>query len=279
MFNPIQFYEFGKKRGVSFDVNALLLDNFPCNGTAFSLRKIKSSSIFCIKVRRTSDNTLQDIGFIGKDLDTNALTTFINGSDGYIHTWYDQSGSGQHAIQTLNANQPKIATSGSVILNGGKPAMFYNKSNKSYFNLSTSVFAGSFLDMYISMHTTSISTFGSMIMICGSPLIYWQLGETTQGYIQNTGISASYDWGNYYRRLVNLKSLPFSSYVNGVIMSTRTDSVVIVPQGTIPYTIGAYLNGQEWNLEGFMQELIIYKQEQTNRENIFLNMNNYYSIY
>tara|TARA_R110000850_G_scaffold124540_1_gene242761 strand:- start:115 stop:996 length:882 start_codon:yes stop_codon:yes gene_type:complete len=114
-------YMFGRKQGV---VLQKLLDQFPNAAAAFSVKKIRNAYTgFCIRVRRASDNTTLDIGFSGDDLDTSSLQTFCAGTDGFINTWYDQSGNAKNATQATNANQPKIVTSGSVILKNGIPAI------------------------------------------------------------------------------------------------------------------------------------------------------------
>lgn len=71
-----------------------------------------------LEVRRSSDNALQDIGFIGNGaLDTAALATFLGASDGFVRTFTNQQGtSGNGFDQTSsNADQPKIATAGASL--------------------------------------------------------------------------------------------------------------------------------------------------------------------
>lgn len=77
----------------------------------------------CIKVRRSSDNTLQDIGFdqYGR-IDIDALQTFVGSGDGYIHTFYDQAKI-DNFIQNENTRQPKIIESGMLLLENGKPTI------------------------------------------------------------------------------------------------------------------------------------------------------------
>jgi hypothetical protein len=71
----------------------------------------------CIRVRRASDNTEQDIGFDNNgELDTTALTTFCTGTDCFIKTWYDQSGNGNDGTQSTTASQPKIYDSSTGVL-------------------------------------------------------------------------------------------------------------------------------------------------------------------
>jgi hypothetical protein len=87
-----------------------LLDNYPGAVAAYSLRKLdKDYTGDAIRVRRASNNTEQDIGFDANgDLDTSALATFCSGTDGFVKTWYDQSGNGNDATQTTTSAQPKI---------------------------------------------------------------------------------------------------------------------------------------------------------------------------
>lgn len=68
----------------------------------------------CIRVRRSSDNTEQDIGFSSGLLDTAALASFVGANDGFIVTWYDQSGGANHFSQATAARQPAIVLSGVV---------------------------------------------------------------------------------------------------------------------------------------------------------------------
>lgn len=90
---------------------------------AYGLRKLSSSySGYCIKVRRASDNAEQDIGFSGNDLDTAALASFCSGTNGFIKTWYDQSGNSKNASVSSTGRQPQIVSSGTVLVDAnGNP--------------------------------------------------------------------------------------------------------------------------------------------------------------
>ena len=70
----------------------LLLDTYTGAAAAYSLRLLRSSySGSAIRVRRASDNTEQDIGFVDNELDTSTLETFCSGTNGFVKTWYDQA--------------------------------------------------------------------------------------------------------------------------------------------------------------------------------------------
>lgn len=44
----------------------------------------------CIRVRRSSDSTEQDINFSNGIVDTTAIASFVGAGTGYVMTWYDQ---------------------------------------------------------------------------------------------------------------------------------------------------------------------------------------------
>jgi hypothetical protein len=90
-----------------------------------SVRKIVTAYAgSCMRVRRTSDNTEQDIGFDGSGLlDVAALESFCSGTDGRVRTWYDQSGNGINWQQATAGTQPFICRSGATVLINGVPAV------------------------------------------------------------------------------------------------------------------------------------------------------------
>ena len=112
--------------GQALVTSTLLLDVYGANvEAAYSVRKLSASYAgSAIRVRRSSDNSEQDIGFDGNgDLDTSALTTFVGANDGKVVKWYDQSGNSSDAVQTNVNGQPHIIASGVLSNQGGKPAV------------------------------------------------------------------------------------------------------------------------------------------------------------
>ena len=102
--------------------NAGLTSSTPA-AAAYSIRQLSSAyGGFALQVRRSSDNTTQDIGFTaGGDLDTASLKTFVGGGNGYVTIWYDQSGNGKNLAQATNAQQPALVASGVINREQGKP--------------------------------------------------------------------------------------------------------------------------------------------------------------
>lgn len=93
--------------------------------TAYSLRRVGPYYGPLIKVRRSADDAEQDIGVLNGQLDINSLLTFCGAGSGYISTWYDQSGNGNHATQITTSIQPRIVNSGTVDTQNNKPAAIF----------------------------------------------------------------------------------------------------------------------------------------------------------
>ncbi len=86
---------------------------------AYSLRDLndKQGNNKVVRVRRSSDNAERD--FLAKELSNAELITWVgSGNDGFVETWYDQSGNGSDATQTTIAKQPKIVDGGSLVTGG-----------------------------------------------------------------------------------------------------------------------------------------------------------------
>jgi hypothetical protein len=101
------------------------LDTISTPGAAYSIRRLRTAYTGpLLRVRRSSDNAEQDIGFSSSgcgDLDTAALTTFVGGNSAFIRTWYDQSGNGRNISQTTSANQPRLVNAGTLeVTSGGR---------------------------------------------------------------------------------------------------------------------------------------------------------------
>jgi len=106
-----------------------VLDTYTGAQMAFGLRKLRTAySGSAIRVRRSSDAAELDIGFVGDDLDTSALTTFVGAGDGFITKWYDQSGNTKDATPhpSVLAYYPKIVSSGTLQTRNSKPAIIFD---------------------------------------------------------------------------------------------------------------------------------------------------------
>jgi hypothetical protein len=114
----------------SSSASSLLLDQVsvaPLCAYSFS-RKLRSAYAgAAFRVRRSSDNTEQDIGFSGTAVDFAALASFCSGTTGFVRTWYSQgSTAGRDLRNTTAGNQPRIYSGGATdaMTNGTKGCYF-----------------------------------------------------------------------------------------------------------------------------------------------------------
>jgi hypothetical protein len=98
-----------------------------------------------LRVRRVSDNTERDIGFIGGDLDVFSLDAFSGGATLYVPVVYDQTGNGNHLTQTVAASQPRMNGEATLDRRGKARviqqmgALFGSRQVMSWFDIPTTV--------------------------------------------------------------------------------------------------------------------------------------------
>jgi hypothetical protein len=103
------------------------------------VRKLdKDYTGYCMKVREDSGDTEADIGFDGSgDLDTAAIATHCGSANGYVVTWYDQSGNSNNATQSTAGSQPQIYNGTAVLTLNGKPVL--SPPNNGRMQIGTSI--------------------------------------------------------------------------------------------------------------------------------------------
>lgn len=97
-----------------------------CQGLAcgYSVRKLRQEYTGdCMRIRRSSDGAETDIGFSGNFLDTGAISSFVGANDATVTTWYDQSATGENAVNTDPNTQPTIVSSGNIVTENAIPAL------------------------------------------------------------------------------------------------------------------------------------------------------------
>jgi hypothetical protein len=133
---------------------------------AYSLRKLKSSYTGnAIQVRRSSDNTTQNIGFTASGLlDTTALINFTTNdgenptSNGFVSIWYDQSDSSRNVTNTTLSQQPTIVTAGVIERYNGLPTVKFVRTSST--NLKTSANTGFFVSSAMAVYAyTAAATY------------------------------------------------------------------------------------------------------------------------
>jgi hypothetical protein len=277
----------------------LLLDAYPSAAAAYSLRKLRTLYTGdAIRVRRASDNAEQNIGFnILGNLDTSALTSFCTGTNGFVTTWYDQSGNGLNATQTTATNQPQIVSSGSINTYQGKSAVLFDGVNDALalsgisLNERISLISAhengtqqSTGSLHKSLFATNADPYGSLATGYGIS----KRREASNG--SSLGI-ASLDGSEQSISVVyaktNTSELLFGIANNGSAelyknnASIGTDTYTPRTSGfSTAYSIGVNSGQAGRFYTGNIYEIIAYNSaETTNRTGISTNINTYYAIY
>jgi len=197
--------------------------------------------------------------------------------DGFVETWYDQSGNGNDAVQEVAGSQPKIVDAGALVtggidfdgvndhfdFTGGKPitsidaasAFFVgssdSSSNQCGLNISSSTSSRRF---YLPILHSGSFRFG----YAGSISAVSLASSNTSEHLF-TGIAGTFTAVGYYDG--ELKGIVGSG--TGVSGAEEIGSI-----------------GSAYRWDGRMREIIIYPSDQSaNREAIEANINNQYDIY
>jgi hypothetical protein len=261
----------------------LLLDLYPSAATAYSLRKLRTAYTgSAIRVRRSSDNTEQDIGFVGNDLDTTALTTFCGAGNGFVTTWYDQSGNANNATQTTQASQPQIVSSGVIVLINTKPGLSFNGSSYR-FNLPTISFSLNSISVIGVIKSNNLASNGFAFANPDSNRIYLGFILSSISYFGYGNSATSFNLGasTTNQELHELYSGINSNAYKNANSSTQITSSTANENGA-DISIGSY--GRVGTLANFyngnIQEIIFYTTNQSsNRTGIETNINTHYAIY
>lgn len=256
----------------------LLLDLYPSASAAYSLRKLRTAYTGnCIRVRRSSDNTETNIGFIAGILDSATLLTFCGIGNGFVTIWYDQSGNSRNATQTTLASQPQIVLNGVlIVLSNSKPATFFNSD----FLANTQTFTYGNFSLFMATRYES-----GLVFVQYSKLDMAVVNSNVQSSDTGLATIASYSASimgiqilRLHTHLSTLSGATTTStlYLNGVQRATATRNL-LATKSTL--SIGATDTGGIPTIQ-YMQELVLYESSQlSNKTAIESNINSFYTIY
>lgn len=269
-------------------VNPYLLDNYSGAGAAYSVRKLSSSYTgAALRVRRSSDNVEQDIGFVGFDLDTTALSSFVGAANGQVTIWYDQSGNGRNMNQTTAARQPQIVNSGVIIYRNSNISINFSSTFSHNLQSSYGLSNGPFSTIgVVNVNgTTSTSRIGlyQNLNFCfaGQNSAGWgyqcvsdlsAVITTTPSVAQVTTQILSLTNGNSYLIYGNWNG-------NSSIVKYRRNGIDATSSGLSGSNIRKTGNPDTF-FNGYISEFIIYPSDQaSNVAGMETNINGYYNIY
>lgn len=253
-----------------------LLDSFGSAAGAYSVRRLRLGYTgSCMRVRRSSDNTEQDIGFtaIG-DVNTSALLAFCGAGNGFVTTWYDQSGNSRNAVQASTTAQPQVVSSGSLITEGGKLALQYDGTNDGLLTGISTFTVGTSVSMF---HVAKTSDTGG-VFYWGNNTARWVW--TVQSGSSSTSLSDRMTIGSIFKNNVS------QTLANRVAWHTAfADGVRHVSSffGTVAldnWLDVGFCGYTAFELSCTMQEVVIYTTDRSaNRSAINSNINTYFGVY
>jgi hypothetical protein len=269
-----------------------LLDLYPNAAAAYSLRLLRVGYTgSAIRVRRT-DLAESDIGFTSTGaLDTTALLAFTGTGvldNGFVTTWYDQSGNSRDLTQATATNQPQIVSSGSIITENGLPTISFTSNDKKMQTINNSLFFNnctiSYVGKYITNNASYSGGFGYGNQGQGGQCRYLNTISNNLGYVNfgqdyRSAISASGDSN------IALYSANYISTSNTVTVYKNNTSETGTPSTNGVLTTTSKFSMNEIADRGGMStavysEAIFYAfNNNSNLSNIRSNQNSFYSIY
>jgi hypothetical protein len=200
------------------------------------------------------------------------VTLTINGKDGHVRTWYDQSGSDNHAVQTDTAKQPNIVDAGTYLeeVDFDGTQHFETISSGILTNIQDtySVWLGKRRNNSSGYLAQASSASG------GSNRLYLRYGLCTIG-AEAAGISIAAT--NDVNTIVSFTGSggTYDGFKNGADVN---DTETTASTGAGAFTLGASSTGLS-PVDGTLKEFIIYDSDQsTKRRAIEENIANHYDI-
>lgn len=262
-----------------------LYDTYPFTG-GYSVRAINGNNYSgaLVRIRRSSDNaekdfypdTNGDLSLSSEDGAGTSLTTWISTSDGFIVTWYDQSGSANNITQATAANQPKIVVAGALNTVNGKaaPDFYHDGSNISMLSATIT-------------YTQPFTGFGVALADSTTGII--ASDATNSGLLRLNAANSLVRFGTNHQSTFTVSAATqflLYSLANSTASETAlnggTAEVGDASTGGITtLTIGAFkTSAGGGQFDGHIQEIVIYNTDQSsNKSGIESEINTFFSVY
>jgi hypothetical protein len=261
-------------------ITPLLLDTYTGAQAAYSVRLLRTAYTGnALRIREGSGNTETDIGFDSNgDLDTAAIASHCGSANGYVVTWYDQSGNAYDVTQSTAADQPQIYNGTAVLTQNGKPAIDFDTEI-----LVASSNLTSAQNTWLAVGASDTSTGDKILMgYFNFARMYWP------HYVNGNGIWLS--WFTFKTLQAQASQDTdqhlFAAYQDTSNKVARIDGAEVTLANTTnqtpntPLGIGG-LNGYAgYDWKGTVQEVVVYTANKySDRSGIEYNINTYFSIY
>ena len=269
--------------------NAGLLDIYAGATAAFSLRSLRGATTnsAVVQVRRSSDSALSD--FTATQITDGSLVAWVGaGNNGFVRTWYDQSGNGNNATQATDGSQPRIVVSGVLErdpADTGRPTIRFGLVTSRLVTPTIAITSNCAI-FAVTKHTNSTSTWsfffghtqsgarfyvGKAANGSGSPAVHLKFAGGDFSTFTGTDMIAK--TVSYWQQGAGISQYRLNNGTTTALTSGSTTSVGISIGGP-----GVDNTDNPWY--GPIQEFIYYPTSQVNTHaNIMTDINAYYSIY
>jgi hypothetical protein len=271
----------------SFSQNTIDLTGFTNTNSkpklAFSLRRLSSSfSGNLIKVRRSSDNREIDIGFNSSGLlDETSLLSWVGSGNGFVTTWYDQSGNNLNLSQTTTTQQPQIVSNGTVIKINNVPSLKSSVSLNTQLNIPNGVSSYTIGSVHLLGKINNSPSVSN-----GFSAFFQQTGGVNYGAFFNNGTTTIIQFGGGSgSRRINTSPRTIPSNLNiysanfalGKANENNQTIGAISPSSPPAESGGVFAlfnnPGSTYPLDGNISEFILFSSSITSSEQLILETN------
>jgi len=199
-----------------------ILDFAPGAAAAYSLRNLSRSYAGpVVTVRRSTDSAEAD--FTAAEVSDGTLAAWCGGGDGFVKTWWDQSGNARHATQATAAAQPQIVDSGVLVTEGGRAAVRFDGADDAL-TVPSSTAAFKFLHDGTLSGLFAVARFGSS----SNPDTHCALIGNNRATSASAGILIRYDDRSIFSRSNRLDFL-VTRDVSGTTVVESTENDTLTP--------------------------------------------------
>tara|TARA_R110000772_G_scaffold254158_2_gene370046 strand:- start:99 stop:911 length:813 start_codon:yes stop_codon:yes gene_type:complete len=256
---------------------AYLLDTYAGAVAAYSLRVLYAAwaSSDVVLVRRSSDDA--ESGFTATEVSDGTMLTWVGtgGTDnGFVTTWYDQSGNAKNAVQATTTKQPKIVAAGVLVAGGidlDGTDDFLKTASDVTINYPSTTFS-----------VSNIRTKSNQYMFDSGSGAGGRRALRADYHIVDqdatSAASSSSTVGATELNFIKFDNLDTDHRINGGTLNNLS-ATDFTASSVTPFVIGSYYAAGGAFFDGTLAEIILYNSdESSNRVAIEGNIASYYGI-
>jgi len=224
----------------------------------------------------TANDNYVGVGFPEGDVPSNfTVSNFKVLGNGFVETWYDQSGNSNNAVQATAGSQPKIVSSGSLIAGG----LRFDDAQKLETSGTFSFASGTTLSTFITNSSDADETSYLFRFLANYILLNTGSGlrRANAGSNANAGTASGSEelWSTI--STLNSSGGTTNFFVDGTLASSADANIGTNVVSSRNLNIGGSSSSNHWN--GTINEVIFYATDQTsNRPALDANIISHYGI-